>query len=227
LTIGAPGVTVDLNGNQILASNQGSNASGIISQFGDLTVENGTISNFAQDVQFSGSSGLELQDLNITSTAGGFGVHVLGGSKDQIQNLFVDGLGTGIWLDHCQDCTVSANTLNNIVGTALWDQGGSRNEWSLNHVHNAGTAGILVQGTTDAVIDSNSITGGPAASGVDNENATRSKIMTNTLNDLKVALIDNSSTNSHVIHNAGFGDTVGLQVTGSIRGVYEDNVFVP
>jgi parallel beta-helix repeat protein len=228
LTIGAPGVTLDMNGYQILGPATGSNASGIISPYGDLTVENGTISNFTQDVQFSGSSGLQLRDLNIISTVGGFGVHVIGpSSNDLIQNLFVDGLGRGIWLDHCQGCTVSANTLNNIGNTALWDEGGSGNTWSFNRVRNAGTAGILAQGTTNAVIDSNGVSGGPAAYGVDNESATGSRITTNILNDLKVAVFDNASTSSTVMTNVGFGDTVGLQVTGSIRGVYSDNFFVP
>jgi hypothetical protein len=228
LTIAAPGVTVNLNGYQILGPGTGGNSSGIISSYSDLTVENGMISNFIQDVQVSGPSGLVLQNLAITNTANGIvGVHAINVSNARIQNLFVDNIRRGIWLDHCRDSSVSRSDLVNPGLIGLWDQGGSHNAWSSNTVQGAGAdaSGILAQGTTDAVIEFNAVNGGPGAYGVQNVEATGSMITSNRLNGLKIAVVDQSSSDSTVFFNFGFRDTVGIQTTDS-SGVYRDNLFL-
>jgi hypothetical protein len=227
LTIAAPGVTVNLNGYQILGPTTASNTSGIISSSSDLTVENGTISNFVQDVQVSNQSGLVLQNLAITNGGGGIGVHAINVSDARIQNLFVDNIKRSIWLDHCRDSSVSTSDLVNPGLIGLWDLGGSHNAWSSNTVIGAGddASGILTQGTTDAVIEFNAVNGGSAAYGVQNEDATGSVITSNRLNGLKVAVVDQSSSDSIVVFNFGFRDTVGIQTTDS-SGVYRDNLFI-
>jgi hypothetical protein len=223
LTIGAPGVTVNLNGYQILGPVTGSNASGIIGGSGDLTIENGTISNFVQDVQVGGSSGLVLQNLAITNSA--IGVHVGATSNASIHNLFVSTPGgKGMILDHCQGCTISRNDVADAT-LAFWDMGGSGNTWSSNTVLRATTGGILAQDTTDAVMEFNTVNGGRAAYGVDDQGATGSMITGNRLNGLNVAVIDQSSINSTVAFNFGVGDNVGIQAIDS-SGVYHDNVFI-
>jgi hypothetical protein len=84
---------------------------------------------------------------------------------------------------------------------------------------------ILAQGTTDALIDFNAVNGGPAAFGVHNEDAAGSRITSNRLNRLKIAVVDQSSSDSTVVQNFGFQDTVGIQITHS-SGVYRDNVLL-
>jgi parallel beta-helix repeat protein len=224
LTIDAAGVTVNLNGHRILGPGASGGSSGIISGYSGLTVENGSISNFTQDVQVAGGSGLVLRYLAITSSTGGYGVHAIGLSDASIHNLYVGDLGVGIWLDHSQDSTVSRNYLAN-PDTGLWDLDGTSNTWSDNALHNAANTGILAQSTTDAVIRSNTVARGADADGIDNEGATGSLITGNLLSDLHYGIFDQSSSNGTIADNEGFGDTQGISVTDSTDQV-RDNLFI-
>lgn len=224
LTIDAAGVTVNLNGHRILGPGSSGGSSGIISGYSDLTVENGSISNFTQDVQVAGGSGLVLRNLAITSSTGGYGVHAIGLSHASIHNLYVGDLGIGIWLDHSQDSTVSRNYLAD-PDTGLWDLDGTSNIWSANAVRNAVDTGILAQGTTGAVIRSNTVAGGAAADGIGNDGATGSLVTGNLLSDLHYGIFDQSSSNGTIARNRGFGDTQGIFVTNSTDKV-RDNLFI-
>jgi hypothetical protein len=215
---------VNLNGHHILGPGSGNNDSGIISGNAGLTVKNGTISNFTQDVQVSGS-GLVLRHLAITFTPGGYGVHVIASNDADIFNLFVGGIGIGIWLDHDQNSTVSGNYLVN-PDRGIWDLGGSSNTLLFNAVNNVVNGqGIVAQGTTGAVMKFNAVIGSSSSIGIYNLNAMRSTITENLLNGLHYGVADQSSHNGTIAFNVGAGDTQGINVTNSTDAVH-DNLFI-
>jgi Right handed beta helix region len=209
ITIAAAGVTLNLNGHKILGPGAASTQTeGVFDDgYGDLTVENGTISNFYAGVVVEGTSssmlaGIVVEHLTITNNAldadtwGVYGGYLDGAS---IHNNSISDTNFGVELDYNQTSTVSENHLTRIFYDALEDYLGTGNTWSYNTLTGIIDVGVYADEATAVVVNGNKINGTPDASGVSIYDSTAS-VRSNTLNDLFEGIYDD---------DANFGDNAG------------------
>lgn len=75
LIIGAPGITLNLNGKRITGSGDASTVGVAIQGVADVTIRNGTIRNFGTQVFIQNSNGTQVRSMNLRGP-GGFGLQV-------------------------------------------------------------------------------------------------------------------------------------------------------
>ena len=144
LTIGASGVTVNLNGYKILGPGPSADTVGILDNgYSGLTVENGTITGFYLYSELEGASGSDLtgivlQHLAFTGTGpssesdtyGVYGQYLDGAV---LHSLTVDDIDEGIELVDSQDSQVTGSKAQG-TDVGLYDAGSASDTWSYNTV---------------------------------------------------------------------------------------------
>jgi parallel beta-helix repeat protein len=231
ITIGAPDVTVNLHGHQILGPGDSAGTEGIVDLgYSDVTVEYGAISNFSTDVDIEGASGADLTGIVVhkvttTSSAPEASDAVYGDylSEATIGGLSISDAFTGVELDNSEGSTVWYNHLISPF-FGLVDYFGTANTWSRNSLSNVSYCGLVSDATTDAVIRSSTMTGA-GADGICDEESAGISVTGNTLSDLYDGLYLDVSTGSTVSHNKGWNDAYGLYAGGTADDTYSDNKF--
>jgi hypothetical protein len=118
ITIGADGVTVNLNGYQILGPGDLAGTYGIADTgYSDVTIEYGAMSNFGTDVDLMGASGSELTGIVVrhltianTGVQDGFGVYGEHLSGTIIHRLSISNAYVGVELVTCRIPSTAATT---------------------------------------------------------------------------------------------------------------------
>jgi parallel beta-helix repeat protein len=204
LTVGADGVTVNLNGHTIAGSGAGVGIR--IAGRRDVVVHGGTVENFETGIMVANSFRVQVKENSLTATREGI---FLNGSSDctvkenrawlnLIRGIMIRPSSTAISTRN----DVIENTLtDNPVGILLFGQPGNR--IAENTISGSSTAGIL-------------LTGGGASDNVFRENAISASAAAVQLGS---GWVDNT-----FIENAFTGNTCGLQgVTSGNR--FRENIF--
>ena len=231
LTIGAADITVNLNGHKVLGPGAESDTEGIVDNpdgtgtaYNGVTIENGTISNFDTDIDIEGTANsgspppLCSRDLTgavvkgITTTNDtlqeSYGVYGACLSGASIHNVSINDAEYGIGLIYSQASTVSSNHLQSPL-YAMYDDEGTGNTWSGNVLSDVNYDGVTLEGTTAAVVTSNTITG-TGADGVYEFVSSGDAITKNVLSDLYTGVVSEASTDDTVSSNSGSNDAWGL-----------------
>jgi parallel beta-helix repeat protein len=160
LTIGADGVTVDLDGHTLSFTQPSSPPPpgspfpiGIDDSAGydGLTVRDGTIRGFFTGVALTGASRSRI--VNVESQSVGFGISISGGSRNEVRGTTASGEGTGIEVagsDHAR--IVGSSGLSSQVGIRV---SGNSGLIAFNRIDDAvihSAIGINVSGSGNSVV---------------------------------------------------------------------------
>ena len=216
LIIGAPGVTVNLDGHQILGPGASADTPGILGGFSRDTVKGGTVSDFIAGVAFepAGSSylkGVVVRDLKVTNPTTGTTFGVVGAGLDHasISHVTTAGPYAGIALFVSRDSAISHNTLKYDFYGAV-DEGGVHNTVSGNRASAyPGGAGILLAETRGDAVTGN-VVGGKGGAGIVDGNSAGLEISGNTLSHLLYGALLEGTVKSLASHNRGTADGWGL-----------------
>ena len=215
LIIGAPGVTVNLHGHQILGPGASAITPGIVGGFSRDAVEGGTVSDFFIGVGFEPAGGSHLKgvvvrDLKVTS-ATGTEIGVLGAGLDHahISHVTTAGPYVGVAVFGSRYSTISRSTFKNDFYGAV-DEGGTHNTVSGNRARAyPDGAGILLADTRGDAVKGN-LVGGKGGAGIADSNSAGLGISGNTLSHLLYGVLLNDTVKSLVSHNKGTADGWGL-----------------
>jgi len=141
--------------------------------YNDVTIENGTISNFYGDIVLEGDpggsdlTGAVVEKITTTNDRLETGYGLFGGglSGASIHNLSISDADYGVDLEDSQASTVSHNQLQSPF-FGLTDSEGFRNTWSDNTLSNVNDYGVGTEDATAAVVKSNTFSGGLGGSGI-------------------------------------------------------------
>ena len=232
LTVGAVGVTLNLNGYKILGPGAGAQTEGVVDLgYGGLTVENGTISNFYIGADVEGASGSDLTGVvvqHVTTANSSLGAQVYGVYGDyldgaSIHNLSLNDAYYGVELDNSQDSTVSYNKVT-AAFYGLTDYQGTANTWSHNTVTGTNYDGLSLHAGTGLVVKGNTFTGTVNAVGVYVDSSSAS-VTTNILNNLYEGIYDYANTGDTFRYNKGTGDAWGIDAYYPNGETYHGNKF--
>jgi parallel beta-helix repeat protein len=208
VSIGAPGITLDLNGHTIDGA-QFSN-SGVNDQagFDDVTVKNGAIRQFSNGVALQGTTGVLLQDLSLEDNLS-FGARLVGSDGNALERVSAHGNGLdGINLEgananRIEDGEASAN---GYAGVNLWHS--DRSTITGVHVEANAQYGILIQDNSNADVDANTLTGNVISGG---------------FYGIVTSFVSDSHIDDNFVSGASF---TGIQLTDSPRIVVRGNTVV-
>lgn len=210
LTIGAAGVTVNLNGYKIAGPGASSSTGGIVDDGHNYpTIEDGTISGFTEGIDIEGATnpakGALVRDMTIT------------------------GNGTGISLNSITNSYVLDNHVEVASGgpDAIADSSGTADILSHNYVKVSATGtGFDVDGTTNEVIRQNTVvgTGEQGGTGIIDYYSSGQITTRNILNDLGTGIFE-SDEDGAVNYNTGYRDGYGIDEEGAIGIRYYGNHF--
>ena len=239
IIVGAPGITVNLNGHKILGPGAGAGTEGIAdystdsagASYGDVTVEDGTISNFLVDVDIEGSSGSDLTGVivdNVTTTNNspgeGYAVHgeYLDGAS--IHSISMSDPSYGVYLESSESSAVSDSEVVRPSSAGFEDSEGAGNTWA----HNSGSAatydGFYLYATTDTTVDFNTVSGTTGATGVYDDESIGVAISKNAWNHLYDGLQEYASSGM-VNNNKGSDNTWGIYSDSVNDMTYLQNRF--
>ena len=150
LTIGKKNITINLNGHTISGGSGTNGYEGIYADsesYGGVTIENGTIDDFATDVDIDGARGLTLKNLTLdvdgTGSYEGVGLeNVAGGTLSDLTvkgDTSSDYPGDGVYIGDSAQVTVSGST---VVGAATGDGGFDESDSSGDSYKNDTASGI-------------------------------------------------------------------------------------
>jgi hypothetical protein len=231
ITIGADGVTVNLNGYQILGPGDLAGTYGIADTgYSDVTIEYGAMSNFGTDVDLMGASGSELTGIVVrhltianTGVQDGFGVYGEHLSGTIIHRLSISNAYVGVELVSCQHSAVTHNYLQDPFYGG-YDGTGTANRWAHNTLSDVTYQGIVAASTADAVIRDNTVNGA-GAYGIEDQGSDGVTIAQNVLNDLYDGVYDFASSDGNISYNTGSGDTYGIDTYALTGYAYAGNTF--
>ena len=234
INIGAPDVTVNLNGHSILGPGTSAGTVGVsdIDAFDNVTVKNGSISNFAAGVDAEGTSsvivtGIVVEKIHTTNNepqegVGVFGEYLNGAS---IHNLSISSADVGVELENSESSTILNNQVTETYN-GFEDAYGTDDNWSDNTLTGVYYDGFELEDTTGAVVDSDTIKKGYlSAEGVYQFDSSDSTISANTWDSLFVGLEDYNSVTDVVSHNIGSGDLWGVYSNDLTNPTFLDNQF--
>jgi len=248
IIIGASGVTVDLNGHKILGPGANSNTEGIVdnpggqgTSYNDVTIEDGTISNFNTDIDIEGTyttpqssaspfcntylSGAKVKSVTTTNNALDQSEAVYGDCLDgaYVHQDTINDAETGVELDYSEASLVNYSHLNSPY-YGLYDYEGSGNTWARNVLSNVAYDGIELSFTTSATVKGNTVTG-PDALGIDDRSSSNLTIYNNTLDHLYDGVSEGSTSGGTVSDNKGTSDAYGLYGSDTTNITYAGNKF--
>ena len=148
LVIGAPNITVNLNGHTIDGT---SGSSGIDNFAGHdrVTIRNGTIQQFFSGVVFAGAQDSRLTNLTLASNGAGLAL-IFDSDNNQVERCDVTGNNTGVFLQSGSDRnTLSMNRIEDNVQAGVAIDGSDDNKLQRNDVNRNGGGGIVVTGGSD------------------------------------------------------------------------------
>ena len=210
LTIGAAGVTVNLNGYKITGPGASSSTGGIADDGHNYpTIEDGTISGFTEGIDIEGAT-------NPTKGA-------------LVRDMTITGNGTGISLSSITDSHVINNHVEVASGgpDAIADSSGTADILSHNYVKVSATGtGFDVNGTTNEAIRRNTVvgTGEQGGTGIIDYYSSGQITTRNILNDLGTGIFE-SDEDGAVNYNTGYRDGYGIDEEGAIGIRYSGNHF--
>jgi parallel beta-helix repeat protein len=225
LNIGADDVTVNLNGYEILGPGDLYNTDGIADVgYNDVTIEDGSFSNFDIDIELQGLTGAAVTRVKTTDNTVEYNTAVGGDyvSALKVQGLFSSDSYAAVNLYAGEDSTVAYSRLvSTFVG--IEDQLGSDNTWAHNSIVNVDYAGIDLDEETSDVVKANTING-TGADGIEDEEGSGNTITKNTLNGLYDGVYS-YGTGETVSWNDGSHDTYGIYSEGAVDATYVGNQF--
>ena len=243
ITIGAADVTINLNGHSILGPGANDDTEGVVDNadaagtpYNDVTIENGTISNFGADIDIEeqasqspcGSylTGVVVKNITTTNFTEGAGYSFYGSclSGASIQKMSISDAYQGIELDQSQAITVSGNNLNSPF-YGLYDYRGTGNTWSGNTLSNVTDEGVELALATASVVSSNTVTGGANATGVYEVESSGLSITGNSLSDLYGGVFSGGSEYGTISSNKGSHNAYGMFGDDTTDYTYSGNQF--
>ena len=248
ITIGAAGLTVNLNGFSILGPGANAGTEGIAdspgdsagASYDDITVEGGYMSNFATDIDIEGVinsspppdcttdlTGAVVDDITISNQTVETGDGIFGNclSGAHIESMSISDADYGIELQNSESSKVNYNHLNSpFVG--LYDDLGSGDTWAHNSISNVSYYGIEVYESTSDTVKANSIINGRTSYGIYDFESSGSTFNKNVLNNLADGIYQTEATSATVNSNKGSGDAFGLYADDSQgTATYNNNQF--
>jgi len=232
ITIGASGITINLNGHKILGPGDANITVGIgDSGYHNVTIESGTIANFYAGMNVNGQSGnlvtgLRIKNVTITENTLGdedYGVFANFMRGANMTGLTIKNANYGVYLVDSEHNTLTDSTLASPI-TGIWDQRGTGNTWSHDTMSNVNYTGIWEYGSTGASITANTIHG-IGATGIYDEESVSCSITGNTLTGLYTGIDTDYDKSTTVRANIGSGDAYGMYTDAALDGTYIGNVF--
>jgi hypothetical protein len=239
ITIGAAGITVNLNGHKITGPGDIKGTVGILDNGeGNVTIESGTISNFFAGVEVAGTTskdltGLVVKNITVTdNTLGDLDYGVFGSSLSgaRFSGLSIKNADEGIELDTSQRCTVTKSDLATPT-TGLLDMGGDGNTFSYNVISGAIQVGIYIERdnpndtNVTQVVTHNKITGGVSAVGILAADTYHLSITRNELTGLNTGMDLSEDIHAAVTSNTGSGNGWGIHADSATLVTYTSNTF--
>ncbi len=225
LDVGADDVTIDLNGYEILGPGDLYNTYGIDDVgYNDVTVEDGSLSNFSIDIELQGLNGAAVEGVKTTDKTVEYNTAVEG---DYVNGLTVLGLFSSdayaaVDLYASEDSAVAYSRLvSTFIG--IEDEDGSDNTWAHNTIINANYVGIYMDEETSDTAKDNTING-TGADGIEDEEGSGNTITKNTLNGLYDGVYS-YATGETISWNNGSHDTYGIYSDGATDATYVGNQF--
>lgn len=243
INIGASDITVNLNGHSILGPGANDNTQGIVDNlngttvYDDVTIEDGTISNFEGDIVLEGDpggsdlTGAVVEKITTTNNTlsgdapgGSYGVFGGGLSGASIHNSSISDADYGVELVDSQGSTVSHNQLQS-PDAGLIDESGVRDTWSNNTFSNVSSVGIDILGTTAAVVRSNTFAGGLGGTGIVDDGSSGITITGNTMKGIGEGIGSDESSDGTISSNKGTTAAFGIYTSDSTDFSLTDNQF--
>ncbi len=225
LNVGADDVTVDLNGYEILGPGDLYNTYGVADVgYNDVTVEDGSFSNFDVDIDLQGLTGAAVDRVKTTDHTVEYNTAVDGEyvSELAVLGLFSSDSYTAVNLYASEDSTVAySRMVSTFVG--IEDQLGSDNTWAHNSIVNVDYAGVYMYEETSDVARDNTING-TGADGIEDEEGSGNTITKNTLNGLYDGVYS-YGTDETISWNNGSHDTYGIYTDEETDAIYVGNQF--
>jgi parallel beta-helix repeat protein len=249
LVVGANKITIDLGGNTIDGVSTAESAGIRNDGFDDVTIVNGTITEFDYGVWLSPGSARNLvssMDLQLNPTAG---VSFLGAQNSTLRDSSFGGNGNSIQLiDGATGNLVRNNDIAGSVGLGLAIINASNNRLENNIIAGSGDQGIELLGATFNRLTGNSISGASdTAFGIE-EGSHDNIIEGNTVNGSEAGINMAGSHRNQLLNNRVSGssdngisledandnllrgndlrfNTGGVQVSGSLRNRIEANIL--
>src|SRR6185295_10984396 len=148
LVIGAPNITVNLNGHTIDGTGSGS---GIDNFAGHdrITIRNGEIREFFSGIVFAGARDSRLTNLTLASNGAGLAL-IFDSDNNQVESCDVTGNNTGVFLQSGSDRnTLSMNRIEDNVQAGLAIDASDDNRVQRNDINRNGGGGIFMSGGSD------------------------------------------------------------------------------
>ncbi len=232
ITIGAAGITVNLNGHSIRGPGDANDTVAILDNgYSNVTVENGAISNFYTGVDAAGTSTSYLTRLvvrNLTVTVNslsdsGDGVSGSFVSRASISRLSVKYTGDGVGLDNSRHSSISDSKFTG-TSDGVYDNLGNSDVVSHNTMTGITDNGVESSETTHMVISSNAISGA-AATGIYDNQGSRLTASGNSLSGLLDGISDDQGSHNTFSGNKGTGDAHGVLTYEDNHATYARNTF--
>jgi parallel beta-helix repeat protein len=150
LVIGAPHITVNLNGHVIDGDGVGFD-SGIDNFAGhdQVTIRNGEIREFASGVVMAGTKNSRLTNLTLASNGAGLAL-IFDSDNNHVERCDITGNNTGVFLQSGSDGnTLSMNRIEDNVQSGLAIDASDDNRVQRNDINRNGGGGIFVSGGSD------------------------------------------------------------------------------
>ncbi|MCL4858862.1 MAG: right-handed parallel beta-helix repeat-containing protein, partial [Caldilineaceae bacterium] len=236
LIIGAPGITVDLNGRTI--DGLGGFGAGILNNgFDTVLITNGTIQQFAYGVQLLTGTGSNIvEGLTLSAnTIAGVELSAAGdsGSGNLVRNNISTGNGYGVALvNGTQNATVRDNTINGNLSLGVYVWNSHNNRVETNAIDGAtgnpalgSDAGVMLLSANDNVVLANTIVNTGDAGIIVLEGATRNRVEGNilTLTGDAGVLIEDADENLVIGNTAHQNSDAGVVLSNANGNVVRDN----
>jgi parallel beta-helix repeat protein len=151
LTIGAPGITLDLGGHQLAAR---SGAAILNPGYDDVTVKNGSVAFSNDGILLQGVSGNVVRDVSLTGLQNG--IELTGSDHNRI----VSNRLTSVWIrlrDGSDDNVIRGNTVLSYEGL-IWIVGSSHNRVVKNVISDAMESSVTLNKADHTLVSDNDIT---------------------------------------------------------------------
>ena len=253
LIVGAPGITIDLNGHVIDGVGQDA---GILNHGHDsVTVMNGTVREFDYGVQLNPGTGLNvLTSLRLeanqeagaaladadeggagttvrgnTFVGNGFGLGIYSGTRGTVvrDNTFTANQADGVRIEHSRGNLVTANRVTVSGGFGIVAEGGGENTIVRNVLESNGGAGIAVGAellpSNDNRVEENTVRGSNGP-GIAVTDSTGNRVLFNTVRESNGAgLVLELARNTTVRGNDLRGNAGGIELSEASGNLIESN----
>ena len=198
ITIGADGITLDLNGHTIQGKGRGSGVNNIAGHDG-VTIGGGSIRDFAESIAVVGAYDNQMYDLSLSGDRH-VGIYVQDSTAIQIERVSVTDIRfSGIFLWRSHDVRVEGSS-------------SSRNG-----------AGLVAQASDHLVIRANAYQGN-SFEGIALDESSESDVRENTLSDNETGIALNTADANQVSDNQVSRNGGGIIVLGSANTVTDNRV---